>query len=112
VLGGGGGLGRAVAMALAAEGSAVMIAGRTPEKLAETGALIEASGSGSAQTAVVELGDPASVDALAAAAGAVDILLLNGGGPAPADAASVTVSLRLHGPRAHPPGPGVVAGDA
>ncbi|MFD3532171.1 SDR family NAD(P)-dependent oxidoreductase [Streptomyces sp. NPDC058664] len=44
VTGGGSGLGRAIALAFAAEGAKVVVAGRTAEPLEETVALIEAAG--------------------------------------------------------------------
>jgi NAD(P)-dependent dehydrogenase (short-subunit alcohol dehydrogenase family) len=56
VTGGGSGIGRASALALAAEGALVTVAGRTAETLKETVRLIEASG-GSARYVVADMAD-------------------------------------------------------
>ncbi|MEY3710597.1 MAG: hypothetical protein RLZZ99_418, partial [Actinomycetota bacterium] len=54
VLGGSGGLGKAVALSLAAEGAVVLITGRTQETLDKTAAEIRAAG-GDAKTMVWDL---------------------------------------------------------
>jgi NAD(P)-dependent dehydrogenase (short-subunit alcohol dehydrogenase family) len=72
------GIGRAVAMQLAAEGADVVVHGRNPERGAETVDAIKAAG-GSAEFAAADLGDPDAVRRLAAEAGDVDILVNNAG---------------------------------
>lgn len=61
VTGGGTGIGRAVAMALAADGAAVAVAGRRPEPLQETVSLIEQAGG----RAVACIADVSVADAVA-----------------------------------------------
>lgn len=63
VTGGGSGLGRAVALAFAAEGADVVVSGRTAGTLAETVRLIE-SGGGRAAPVVSDTTRPADVEAL------------------------------------------------
>jgi NAD(P)-dependent dehydrogenase (short-subunit alcohol dehydrogenase family) len=83
VTGGGGGIGRAVARALAAEGAAVVLAGRTAAPLEQAAA--ELRGSGHMVTTVVcDVTDESQVATLAQAAPAsrrapVDILINNAG---------------------------------
>ncbi|WP_405912596.1 SDR family oxidoreductase [Streptomyces sp. NBC_00963] len=83
VTGGGSGIGRAVALALSDRGAQVVVAGRTPERLAETVALAEAKG-GRALAVPTDVRDPEAVDALVAAAvdhfGRVDGLVNNAAG--------------------------------
>ncbi|MBT2508003.1 SDR family oxidoreductase [Streptomyces sp. ISL-98] len=83
VTGGGSGIGRAVALALGAAEARVVVAGRTPEKLEETVALIE-KGGGHALAVPTDVRDPAAVDALVAAAvdrfGRLDGLVNNAAG--------------------------------
>ncbi len=78
VMGGGRGLGRAYAEALAAAGSAVVIAARSPEQLDATAAGIGSRG-GHAVAVVADVTDPAAVDRVFAAAeqsfGRVDLLV-------------------------------------
>ncbi len=77
------GLGLAVARSLAAEGARVLIAGRRGELARERAAEIGGIG------VEADLTDPAGVDAVIEAAaelGQVDVLVLNGGGPAPGTA--------------------------
>ncbi len=84
VLGASSGLGRAVALALAAEGAAVAIAARRHDKLAETVAAIQAAG-GRALALTWDLADHTVIDGnvarIEAALGPVDILVNNTGGP-------------------------------
>ncbi len=63
VSGGGNGLGRAISLALGAQGVRVVLTGRTWATLEETKRLAEAAGA-STRTAVVDVADPASVGAL------------------------------------------------
>jgi len=86
VTGGGTGIGRAVALALAAEGYAVVIAGRRQQLLEATAR--EASASGHLMLATVtDVGDPASVRGLFDGAkqrfGRLDLLFNNAGQLAP-----------------------------
>lgn len=90
VFGAGGGLGKAAAMALAAEGAIVVAAGRTPEKLDATVNEIKAAG-GQAHALTW---DVKNIDAIAAnieaakklLGGPVQVLFNNGGGPPPTPA--------------------------
>ncbi|HUC18098.1 MAG TPA: SDR family oxidoreductase [Acetobacteraceae bacterium] len=86
VTGAGSGIGRAVALALAGEGYATVLAGRRKDALEETGAL---AGAKAGLLAVpTDVTDPASVDALFAAVrekfGRIDLLFNNAGAGAPA----------------------------
>lgn len=63
VTGAGTGLGRAIALALAAEGAAVALSGRTAATLDETAALIRAAG-GTAEPITADTTDPARTTAL------------------------------------------------
>lgn len=78
VTGGGSGIGRRMAEALAAAGAAVVVAGRRTVPLAETVSGVNASG-GRAAAVTADLGDLPSLDAVAALAaetfGAPDILV-------------------------------------
>ncbi|SNX58283.1 NAD(P)-dependent dehydrogenase (short-subunit alcohol dehydrogenase family) [Streptomyces sp. TLI_55] len=82
VTGAGSGIGRAVALALAAEGAQVVVAGRRPEPLSETVALIEKAG-GKALAVTADVTDAADVQALVAAAvdrfGSLDVAVNNAG---------------------------------
>ena len=83
------GLGLAVARSLAAEGAHVVIAGRRAELAHELAAEMP-----SAVGVGADLTDPVGVEAVIAAAqelgsGGVDVLVLNGGGPAPGTAAEL-----------------------
>lgn len=87
VTGGGTGIGRAVALALASEGYSVVIAGRRPEALASVTS--DATAAGLRTLAVpTDVRDPASVQALFAktkeAFGRLDFLFNNAGSGAPA----------------------------
>jgi NAD(P)-dependent dehydrogenase (short-subunit alcohol dehydrogenase family) len=83
VTGGGTGLGRAIALELARLGAAVAVAGRRPEPLAETVALVEGAG-GQALAQPTDVRDPEAVDALVGATvdrfGRVDVLVNNAAG--------------------------------
>ncbi|BCY09143.1 SDR family NAD(P)-dependent oxidoreductase [Actinoplanes sp. L3-i22] len=72
------GIGKATALALAAEGAEVVVHGRDAERGAETVAEIEAGG-GKARFVAADLRDPAGAADLARAAGDVDILVNNAG---------------------------------
>ena len=75
------GLGRACATELARAGCRVVVNGRDPEALEATAAAIRED-TGAALIAVAgDIGEPGVQDALIAAAGAVDILVNNNGGP-------------------------------
>jgi NAD(P)-dependent dehydrogenase (short-subunit alcohol dehydrogenase family) len=80
VTGGGAGVGRGIALALAREGAAVVLAGRTRATLSATRAEIEAFG-GRAAAAVCDVTVPADLDACVAVAldtfGAIGILVNN-----------------------------------
>lgn len=80
------GLGRACAMALAAEGVNVVINGRTAETLEAAANDIKSASSGVKVTTVVgSVTDPACREAMVSAAGNPDILVNNAGGPPPGD---------------------------
>jgi NAD(P)-dependent dehydrogenase (short-subunit alcohol dehydrogenase family) len=87
VTGAGSGIGRAVALALQAEGYDVAVAGRTLAKLADTAKLATKSG-GRMIAVACDVGDPNSVAALFAevtsAFGRLDLLFNNAGSGAPA----------------------------
>jgi 3-oxoacyl-[acyl-carrier protein] reductase len=89
VLGASGGLGRAIALALAAEGVNVVAAARGEEGLAQTVARIEAAG-GRAKALTWDLADRGVIadrlDRAEAAFGPIDILVNNSGGPPPTPA--------------------------
>jgi NAD(P)-dependent dehydrogenase (short-subunit alcohol dehydrogenase family) len=82
VTGGGRGVGRGIALALAEAGVAVMVTARTEEQLAETAALIRAAG-GRAAFVAADVTDRAAVVRLAAETerqlGAIDLLVNNAG---------------------------------
>ncbi|MEV7992756.1 glucose 1-dehydrogenase [Streptomyces sp. NPDC086077] len=82
VTGGGSGIGRATALALAAEGALVTVSGRTEETLKETVRLVEAAG-GSARHFVADVSDESMVEATVRAAvgdtGRLDFAVNNAG---------------------------------
>ena len=82
VTGGGSGIGRATALALAAEGALVTVAGRTRDTLEETVRLVQANG-GAARHVVADVTDESAVEAAIEAAigdtGRLDIAVNNAG---------------------------------
>ena len=82
VTGGGRGIGRAIALALAREGAAVIVAGRTAAEIKTTSEAIEAAG-GRALAVPADVADPSAVAHLVAEArtrfGELDILVNNAG---------------------------------
>jgi len=92
VLGGGSGLGAAVARALAYEGVRIAIAGRSGERLAETARAIEAAG-GACIAVEWDTSDPVvleeRVGMIEQTLGTIDILFANGGGPPPTAATGI-----------------------
>ena len=89
VLGAGGGLGGAIARALASEGARLALADRAADAVNATARSIEDAG-GTALALTWELADPgatdASISAIEAQFGPVDILINNTGGPPPTTA--------------------------
>jgi 3-oxoacyl-[acyl-carrier protein] reductase len=83
------GLGRAIALALAAEGAAVMAVARNPERLNQLAAEA-AAGPGRITAHPGDLSDPAAIHGLAEALRYVDVLVLNTGGPPPGTAAEIS----------------------
>lgn len=90
VLGGGKGLGRGIAEALADEGVRLTLAGRDRGRLLAAAAEIGARTGVSVREHAVDLSVPESVSELARSAGDVDILVLNGGGPPAGPVTEVT----------------------
>lgn len=90
VLGGGGGLGSAIARGLAGEGARVAVANRSLEAAERVAGGIRATG-GEALALAWDLGDLASIEPaiceIEGAFGPVDILIANTGGPPPGPAA-------------------------
>lgn len=90
VMGGTKGLGRSIADALAAEGAALVISGRSQESLDKAAAELKAAGAASCIGIPADVANSADMDRLAdaavAALGGVDILVLNHGGPPPGTA--------------------------
>jgi 3-oxoacyl-[acyl-carrier protein] reductase len=79
------GLGRAIALALAAEGAEVIAVARSIERLNELQGL-DQLGQGKITGQVCDLADASAIDGLAAMMEHVDILVLNTGGPPPGPA--------------------------
>ena len=92
VMSAGGGLGSAIALALAAEGAVVAVSDQNQEALDDTVARIRAAG-GQACGVRADLADLASVTAMVeqvrSTLGDPDILVNNSGGPPPSTAAQV-----------------------
>jgi 3-oxoacyl-[acyl-carrier protein] reductase len=92
VLGASKGLGAAIAMALANEGTDVIGAARGSDLIEALRAKLEPGTTGKIRSMQVDLNDRASVSTLAQsilAEGGVDILINNSGGPAPGEAQTV-----------------------
>ncbi|HET7813466.1 MAG TPA: SDR family oxidoreductase [Candidatus Baltobacteraceae bacterium] len=83
VTGASSGLGRACALALAAEGASVVLAARREDELAKVADEARAAGASSASVHTVDLRETESVARLLEAASNADILVANGGGPKP-----------------------------
>jgi NAD(P)-dependent dehydrogenase (short-subunit alcohol dehydrogenase family) len=77
VIGGGSGIARAIAVAAHRAGATLVLAGRDKTRLDETAELV-----GGAETATVDLGDEATVSALAESVGAVDHVISTAGAAA------------------------------
>ena len=85
------GLGRAIALALAAEGAAVTAVARNAERLSQLATAV--SGPGSVTTRVCDLSDPAAIQGLTGVLENLDVLVLNTGGPPPGTAADTADAL-------------------
>jgi len=81
------GLGRATALALAAEGATVTAVARNAERLAQLSAAAKRPGSIAAR--VCDLSDAVAIQGLAGQLGNVDVLVLNTGGPPPGTAEEI-----------------------
>jgi len=73
-----GGLGRAIAAALASRGATLILSGRNAESLEALAAELPGDGHGAVST---DLAEPGAAEKLAAEAGAVDVLIANAGLP-------------------------------
>lgn len=91
------GLGRACAMALGREGARVIVNGRDPERLARTAAEIRAETGAEVIAVAADVGTEGGRAALLSAAGDVDILINNNGGPPPADFRTLSHDQMLAG---------------
>jgi len=96
VTGASSGLGRACALALAAEGARLAIGARRTDLLDAVAAEARAAGSPEAQTYALDLADPASIDAMLAAMrdrqGDAEIFIANSGPPKSGAAANMTLA--------------------
>jgi 3-oxoacyl-[acyl-carrier protein] reductase len=96
VTGASSGLGRACALALAAEGARLAVGARRMELLAAVAAEARAAGSPEAEAYALDLSEPASIDALLADVrarqGDPDILIANSGPPKPGMVTSLTLA--------------------
>jgi 3-oxoacyl-[acyl-carrier protein] reductase len=100
VLGASKGLGAAIAIALANEGVAVIGAARSNDQIDTLNNQLESGTTGSIRGLHLDLSERASVNALidtVLAAGGVDILINNSGGPAPGEARSVDAAAWTSG---------------
>ena len=93
VVGGGSGLGRAVAVALAAEGANVAVAGRRPERLEETAAHLADRGLAVRLDLADETTHAPALAAVRERFGDVDVLFNSGGGPPPTPASGQPAAL-------------------
>lgn len=82
------GLGRAIALALAAEGAAVTALARNAEGLRRLAG--EAPAPGSIEARACNLADAAAIESLSGVLAKADVLVLNTGGPPPATAAEAS----------------------
>ena len=87
--GGASGIGRAVAAALVSAGYRVVITGRDGQALFEAAKELSADG-GVVEGVVADMGAPESAEAVVSAVGAMDVLVLNAGGPPPGRILEVT----------------------
>lgn len=98
VTGASSGLGKACALALAAEGARVAVAARRRDELEAVAAQAREHGAPDARAFRVDLGDASSIDALLRdvnrAFGGVDILIANGGGPKPGTVTQTSLADR------------------
>jgi 3-oxoacyl-[acyl-carrier protein] reductase len=96
VTGASSGLGRACALALAAEGARLAIGARRAELLESVAADARAAGSPDAQAYALDLADPASIDAMLAAMrarqGEAEIVVANSGPPKAGAVANLTLA--------------------
>lgn len=96
VTGASSGLGRACALALAAEGARLAIGARRTDLLAAVAADARAAGSPDAQAYALDLADPVSIDAMLAAMrdrqGDAEIVVANSGPPKPGAVANLTLA--------------------
>jgi len=95
------GLGRGCAEALAAAGARVIINGRDEARLAQTAEAIAAATGAEIISVVADVGTAPGRATLLAAAGEVDILVNNNGGPPPADFRELTHDRLLAGVEAN-----------
>jgi citronellol/citronellal dehydrogenase len=101
VTGGGTGIGRATALALAGDGASVVVCGRRPEPLEETRAAVEVLGV-ECLAVPMDVREPEQVEALVGAAlerfGRIDVLVNNAGGQfvAPAEEISLKGWRAVH----------------
>ncbi len=86
------GMGRAIAVALAAEGAAVTAVARNLERLNQLAAE-SASGPGVITPRVCDVSDPTAIQGLASVLENVDVLVLNTGGPPAGTAAEISDAL-------------------
>jgi 3-oxoacyl-[acyl-carrier protein] reductase len=86
------GLGRGIALALAAEGATVTAVARNQERLSELTAT-KPTGPGAITARVCDVSNAAAIEGLAAELANVDVLVLNTGGPPPGTAAEISDAL-------------------